>query len=360
MKKTAFAHFVRNNIRSVSSRNRINFFRQMAILTKAGISLLDALKMLGRSAKGPIKKLISDTIEIIEQGSDFSTIGKYYIKFFDKTMSSMIEAGENTGTLPGTMQQIFENLKRSSEFSRKIRGALVMPLATFILAIGVLFFMSLYVVPNFSTFLSSMGAELPPLTRGIVDFSDFVIAKWKDMLIYSVAVIGVFLILNTLIGSFRYLMHKIYLKIPLVGSIILYSTLSNFANAMAKLLGSGVGVADSIKIAKDTSNLLPFKRVVQKSIGVVMAGGDISTSFEKTSFIPSIFSDLLKSGEASGTLDHTFEQLSSIYREEVDYKASALQTAIQPIMTILIGGIVGVIAGGLIMGMVALWAQQGV
>ena len=359
MKKTAFAHFMRNNVRSISPKNRINFFRQMAILTKAGVSLLDTLKLLKKSARGHLKQLVTDIVENIEQGNNFSTIGKYYVKFFDKTMLSMIKAGENSGTLPDSMQQIYENLKRSSEFSRKIKGAMIMPIITFVLAIGVVFFMALHVIPSFSEFLSSMGADMPALTQAIVTFSDFVIAKWKNILTYSIVVIVTFMAAYKFIIPFKNMMHHIFLKTPLIGPIILYSTLSNFSNSMSRLLGSGVGVIDSIQISNESSKLLPLRKVVNRAIKIVTSGGDISTSFYEARFIPPIFCDLLKSGEMSGTLDNTFKHLSEIYREEADHKVSALQVAIQPIMTILIGGIVGVVAGGLILGMVALWAGQG-
>lgn len=359
MKTTKFAHFVRNNVRSISSKNRINFFRQMAILSRAGVGLLDGLKMLHRSAKGPLKALIADTITLIEQGSDFSKISEYYVKFFDKTMISMIRAGEQTGGLPETMQQIYENLKRSSEFTRKIKGAMTMPIITFVIAIAVLFFMALYVIPNFSGFLSSMGTEMPPLTQAVVNFSDFVIEKWQDILSYTLGTIAGFVALYTMIPPFKYMMHHIFIKTPLVGPIILYSALSNFSNTMGKLIGTGIGIVDSITIANQASKLLPVKKISERSIKIVISGGNISTAFSQSKIIPSIYSDLLRAGEMSGSLDTTFDQLAIIYREEADYKVSILQAMIQPIMTILIGGIVGIIAASLIMGMVALWAKQG-
>jgi type IV pilus assembly protein PilC len=357
MKKTQLAHFLRNHVRSISSKDRINFFRQMAILTHAGIGLLDALKMLQRSSRGPIKSLITDTIDLIEQGSDFSTVGKYYIKFFDKTMAGMIKAGESTGTLPETMNQVYENLKRSSEFSKTVRGAMIMPISTLIVAIGVFFFMALKVIPTFSAFLSSAGTDLPALTVMVVDLSSFIIEKWKDILIYTISSIVLFIAIYVFIKPFRNMMHHVYIKIPLIGPIILYSALSNFSNSMAKLLGTGISVVDSIHISNEGGKLLPFKSVTEQAIKTVTSGGDISRSFYKASFIPSIFCDLVKSGEMSGTLDTTFEQLSQIYREETNHKVSILEVSIQPIMTILIGLIVGVIAGALIMGMVALWSK---
>jgi type IV pilus assembly protein PilC len=185
MKKTPLGCFMRNNIRSISAKQRINFFRQMAILTKAGVTLLNSLHMLHRSSKGPIKRLIGDAIVLVEQGNDFSLIGKYYVKFFDRTIASMIRAGEQTGSLPEVMQQIFDNLTRSFAFKRKVQGAMMMPILTLLFAVGVVFFLSLYVIPQFAGFLENMGAELPPITRFVVDLSNYIVAHWKDLLIYA-------------------------------------------------------------------------------------------------------------------------------------------------------------------------------
>ncbi len=357
--QSRLSHFMRNHVRSISNKNRINFFRQMAILTRAGVGLLDALKMLHRSSKGPMKTMIGDTITLIEQGNDFSKISEYYVKFFDKTMSSMIRAGEQTGSLPETMQQLYENLKRSSEFSRKVKGAMTMPVITFVIAIGVLFFMALYVIPNFSGFLSAMGTDMPPLTQAVVDFSDYVINNWKNLLTYTIGGIVGFIALYSMVRPFKYMMHHVFIKTPLMGPIILYTSLSNFSNSMGKLVGTGIGVIDSIRVASEAGKLLPLNRVTERCIQIVTSGGDISTSFSQSNIVPSIYTDLLRAGELSGTLDHTFDQLAIIYREEADHKIATLQVMIQPIMTILIGGIVGVIAASLIMGMVALWAKQG-
>ncbi|WP_321778166.1 type II secretion system F family protein [Sulfurimonas sp.] len=355
MKKTPLAHFIRNNVRSVSAKNRINFFRQMSILTHAGITLLDALKMMRRSAKGPIKQMVCDMIQLIEQGNELSKISEYYVKFYDRTIASMLKAGEETGTLPEVMQQIYINLQRSYKFKRKIKGAMIMPLATLIIAIGVIFFMALYVIPAFSTFLEGMGSGLPPLTKFVVDTSNIIIKEWENILIYSFGFIFSFITIYSVIKPFKYGMHYLFLYIPVIGPIILFSTLSNFSNNMSKLLGSGIGVIESITIANGSDGLLPFKKIVDKVVGNVISGRHMSVAFAQDRLIPPIFNDLVQAGEESGNLDDAFEHLAYIYQEETDYKVEILESMIQPVMTILIGVIVGVVAASLVLGMVSLW-----
>ena len=359
MKASGLMHFVRNYVRGISPKVKINFFRQMGILTNSGITLLKALKLMHKSVRGNMRYLLRDCIELIEQGNDFSKIGVYYISFFDKTTVAMIKAGEKSGNLPMILKQIFLSLEKKAKFKKKIIGAMMMPTFTFIFAVGVVFFMAIKVIPEFAKFLSSMGADLPPLTKMVLDISNFLLTYWKDMLLYFG--IGVFIsaFLYKSIKVLKYYVDYVFIHIPLIGSIAFLGSLASFSNSMATLLSSGVGLVDSLKISNEGVLLLPLNKVVKNAQAKIIAGGTLSSEFEKIHFIPIIFRDLLQAGEESGSMDETFGQLAMIYEEETNVKIELLQTAIQPIMTVLIGGIVGVIAASLILGMISMWATHG-
>lgn len=143
------------------------------------------------------------------------------------------------------------------------------------------------------------------------------------------------------------------------GSIILYGTLATFSGSMQKLFSSGVGLLEGLKISSEGVKSLPLKQVIQETEENIIAGGKIYDSFEKSKLIPVIFSDLLYAGEESGSLDNAFGQLAVIYEEETDIKVAALKGAISPIMTFVIGGMVGYIATALILGMVSMWSATG-
>lgn len=359
MENTGFESFLRNNVSSISSKKKINFFRQMGILTRAGIPLLQSLHMLHRSAKGGMKRLLRDSMNLIEQGESFSSIGLYYTSFFDKTTISMMSAGEESGNLSQILKEIYINLEKKERFKKKIRGALVIPFFTFIFAIGVVFFIALYVIPSFTKFLESMGSELPPITQSVLDMSAFIIEYWKDMLMYTGIFIVVIILIYKLFRPVRYVLDYFLMYLPLIGPIVLYSSLSNFSNSMEKLIGSGVGLVESLNISNEGIGLLPFKAVVNSVGENIVAGQRFYEPFENSRFIPVIYTDLLYAGEESGNLDDSFGQLAMIYEEEADLKISILQASIQPIMTVLIGGIVGYVAASLILGMVALWGDIG-
>jgi len=331
----------------------------MGVLTNASIPLLGALQMLNKSAKGPIKPLMESSIRLIEEGNDFSEIGKYYPKFFDKTTRAMIAAGENSGTLPQVFKEVYSMLDKKEKFTRSIKGAMAMPIFSMIFALGVVFFMAMKVIPSFSTFLASVGAELPAITKSVLVFSDFMLAHWKDLLAYTVGFMVTFVLLYKTIRSFKYMMDHIFMKIPLVGPIILYGTLANFSSSMQKLFGSGVGLLEGLKISNEGINSLPLKKIVDDTQKSIIEGGNMHHVFEEARIIPSIYSDLLYAGEESGSIDDTFGQLAQIYEEETDLKIATLKGAISPIMTMVIGGMVGYIAAALILGMVSMWSATG-
>ena len=351
-------HFVRNHVRGISPKVKINFFRQMGILTNSGITILKALRLMHKSARGNMRYLLRDSIALIEQGNDFSKIGLYYVVFFDKTTLAMIKAGEKSGNLPTILKEIFLNLDKKAKFKKKIIGAMMMPTITFFLAIGVVFFMAIKVIPEFAKFLSSMGAKLPPLTQLILDISNFLLTYWKDILLYFGIAVFIIIFLYKSIKIIQYYMDYFFIFIPLIGPIAFFGSLTSFSNSMSTLLKSGVGMVESMKISNEGVLLLPLKKVIENAQRKIIAGGTLSSEFEKAHFIPIIFKDLLQSGEESGSMDETFAQLATIYEEETQQKIAILQTAIQPIMTILIGGIVGVVAASLILGMISMWSAH--
>lgn len=358
MKAGGVMHFVRNHVRGISPKAKINFFRQMGILTNSGISILKALKLMHKSVRGNMRYLLRDSIALIEQGNDFSKIGLYYVAFFDKTTVAMIKAGEKSGNLPTILKQIFLNLDKKAKFKKKIIGAMMMPTLTFLIAVGVIFFMAIKVIPEFSKFLSTMGADLPPITQLVLNISSFLLAYWKDILLYIGAGVFTMIFLYKSIKVIKYYMDYLFIFVPLMGSIAFLGSLTSFSNSMSTLLKSGVGMVESIKISNEGVLLLPLKKVIENAQTKIIAGGTLSSEFEKAHFIPIIFKDLLQSGEESGSMDETFAQLATIYEEETEQRIAILQTAIQPIMTILIGGVVGVIAASLILGMISMWSTH--
>jgi type IV pilus assembly protein PilC len=356
---SAWGNIKRNYLRSISEKRRINFFRQMGLLTGSGISFVRALQLQRKSAKGALKPMVSEVIARLEEGASITAAVALYHKFFDPFVRSMIKAGEESGMLPDILKRLSEILKARAAFKRKIIGALTMPILTLVFAVGVVFFLGLYVIPNFAGLLSGVGADLPPLTQFVLDISNYLAEKWKEILTNVFAAFAAVVVLHKTLKPVRYLFDRTLLRIPVVGEIILFSSLSQFAAMLGILLKSGVDVVEALNIAKKSIKSLPLLRVIDRSITVIMQGGNISTAYLSSRVIPPIFSELLESAEESGGMDKVLPELAVIYKEEADYKIGLLGASIQPIMTILIGGIVGVVAASLIMGMIAMWASQG-
>jgi len=356
---SVWGSFKRNHLRSINEKRRINFFRQMGLLTGSGIPFVRALQLQRKSAKGALRPMLTEVIARLEEGSSISAAVALYHKFFDPFVRSMIKAGEESGMLPDILKRLSEILKERAAFRRKIVGALAMPLLTLVFAVGVVLFLGLYVIPNFAGLLSGVGADLPPLTQFVLDVSNYLAEHWKELLSNVFTGLAVAVALYKTLKPVRYLVHHALLRIPIVGEIILYSALSQFAAMFGILLKSGVDVVESLNIAKKSIKSLPLLKVVDRSITVILQGGNISSVYLSSRIIPPVFSELLESAEESGGMDEVLPELAAIYKEEADYKIGVLGASIQPIMTILIGGIVGLVAASLILGMIAMWASQG-
>jgi type IV pilus assembly protein PilC len=359
MRASGFDHFMRNHVKGISAKQKNNFFRQMGILTGSGITILKALKMVHRSSRGNMRTLLKDAVMLIEQGNDFSRLGHFYPIFFDKMTIAMIAAGEKSGNLAEIFKEVHHNLEKKTKFKKKIIGAMMMPVFTFLFAIGVVFFMAIKVIPEFAKFLNSMGADMPALTKWVLETSNYILEHWKVILTYSGGVIVAMIVLYIVLKPLRSFLDYVIIRIPLVGSIALYGALSSFSSSMHKLIGSGVGLVESLTISKEGIMLTPMRRLLDEVKEAIIAGGNFSDPFQKKKFIPLIYSDILIAGEESGNLDEALVQLTTIYEEETNQRVAILQGMITPIMTILIGGIVGVIAASLIMGMIAVWASTG-
>jgi type IV pilus assembly protein PilC len=356
---SVWGNFKRNHLRSINEKRRINFFRQMGLLTGSGIPFVRALKLQHKSARGALKPMLTEVIGRLENGASISEAVELYHKFFDTFVRSMIKAGEESGMISDILKRLAEILKERAAFKRKIVGALAMPLLTLTFAIGVVMFLGLYVIPNFAGLLAGVGADLPPVTQFVLDVSNYLVEEWKTLLQRTAGVIAGLVVLYKLFRPLRYVFNLALLKTPVVGSVILFSSLSQFAAMFGILLRSGVDVVEALNIAKRGIHSLPLLAVIDRSITLIVQGGNISTAYMQSGLIPPVFSELLESAEESGSMDRVLTELAEIYKEESDYMIGVLGASIQPIMTILIGGIVGLVAASLVLGMIAMWSSQG-
>lgn len=329
----------------------ILFCRQMYTLTKAGVPIIRALKGLTEQAQRPaLARALGAVIEDLEAGRDLSVALGRRPRDFPFLLSSMVRVGENTGRLDETFLHMARDLELERETVNRVKAALRYPafvMAAIAVAIAVV---SLFVIPAFEKVFRGFGAELPWATRVLIAVSGFSVTYWPYILAALVlTVAGIRRYLGTERGRFRW--DGLKLRLPLVGSIILRSTLTRFARAFATSYGAGVPLVQALNItARAVDNLFVGSRIDQMRDGIER-GDTLTRSAAAVELFPPLVLQMLAVGEETGAVDTMLQDVAEFYEREVDYDLKNLTSTIEPILIVAIGIMVLILALGVFLPM---------
>ena len=336
----------------VKAQEILIFCKQFATMMRAGLPVLNTLKMLeGQTKRPPMKKIIQTIKKDLESGNSLAKCFEKHPKIFDTVVVNLIKAGEASGKLDVFLQKIVINLEKREKIKSQIKSALFYPGVLFSVAILVTVFMLMNVVPTFVNMYEQMGAkELPTPTAVIMSMSSFVRSSGGLYLL-------IFIILSVV--GFKYLMSKNYivkkgwhqtmLKLPIFGNLIQKSILAKVSLVLGNLNQAGVDLIESIDIAKSvTDNVIVIEALENIKKGV-FSGETLTDLFNKEKIFPATFSQLISVGEQTGSLDEMFGSIAIYYEEEFDVAVANLASLIEPIMIVFMG----VTIGGLMLAMYA-------
>ena len=324
----------------------ILFSRQMHSLTKAGISVVRAVRGLAESQRNEtLKASLIDVGDNLEAGTDFATSLRRHPDIYSELFASVIHVGENTGRLDEAFMQIAKYLELERETIKRVKSATRYP--TFVIgaiAIAVVI-LNVFVIPAFAGVFSKYGAELPWQTRAILAVSDFFVAYWPVML--GIAVVGVFgarQYIGTTEG--RLVWDRYKLRLPLLGSIFNRIIMGRFCQTFAMASRSGVPITQGLYIvSRALSNEYLADKVSAMRAGIERGSGVAQTANESGMFTPVVL-QMISVGEETGSMDDLLEQAAGFYEEEVDYELKGLTDAVEPILIIAIGIMVLILALG--------------
>lgn len=316
--------------------------RQLASMLTAGITLVRALDILYRQQeKKRAKAEILNIYEEVQKGRSFSETLSVSTKAFPPLFVSMVSAGEISGSLDTIMSRLSDNYAKESKLNNKVRSAMAYPIILLVLIIGVVIALLVFVLPMFMTLFGD-PASLPALTRGMLGVSTFVQEKWYIIIFVVALLVLLFLFLNTL-PSVKKNIDKLKIKIPKIGKLITTIYTARFARTMANLYSSGIPMVDciekSVAVLSNTYISEKFESVVES----VKRGEPLSLSIAKVNIFSSMFTSIIYVGEESGSLDEILNKTADFYDEEADSAIGQLVTLIEPIMLIIMGGIVAVV-----------------
>ena len=332
---------------TVPPKELLQFTKKTATMIKAGLPILESIMMIrDQTVQIKMKMTANKIVKDLNSGVNLTEAFSKHPKVFDNIYLNMISAGEASGKLDEFLLKLVELLEKNSKIKAGIKSALFYPVMLLTVATTITIFMLWKVVPIFEKMYGAMGVKLPGATLVIVDASRF-IADGGNILkifltIFLIRFIYKFLMKN--LESFRHLMHKRFLKFPLFGDLIVKATVSRMCMIMANLTRAGVSIVDTLKIAKAVTTNLVFIYALERISRQIVTGQTLSELLIKEEHIfPPQLAQLMAVGERTGNMEEMFTAIANYYEEEFDNVVAALSSIIEPLMIVLIGGIIGML-----------------
>ena len=329
--------------KKVTPQDVMVFSKQFATMVKAGLPILNVLGMLRDQIEHPqMKEIIEDVRKSLEGGVTLSKCFEKYPQIFDNIYINLIKAGEASGKLDVFLLKLVESLEKREKVKKKIKGALMYPSVMFSVAIVVMVFMLIKVVPVFAKMYEGMGVALPTPTAAIMTASDFMRGTGGMVTFITLAVaFAIFKYTTSKMPNVRYAWHKQVLKLPVFGDMILKSLIARVSLIMGNLSSAGVNLLESIEIAKQVSNNDVVTLALENVKKGVFSGDTLTKLFAKEPVFPPTFSQLVSVGEQTGNLDEMFTSVSRYYEEEFDTAVDNMSSLIEPIMIVFMGTMIG-------------------
>ncbi len=330
-------------IGGVSSKQLCQFTRQFSTLQDAGLPVLRSLKILeGQLKPGVLKNALIDVVDDVESGSTLSEAFGKHPKCFDRLYVNMVKAGEAGGALEVILQRLADFKEKAQSLKRKIIGAMIYPIVVILVAMGILAFILIVIVPKFKRIFTDFQMRLPAMTQMLLDISDFAVSYfWLAPLIIVGWIVG--LKLAKLHPRGRYIVDWIKLHIPIIGKIIEKTIVARTTRTLGTLVSSGVPILEALAIVKETANNAVFERMFQRVYESIREGETIAQPLKESRLVDDIVVNMVDVGEETGDLDRMLYKVAEVYEEEVDVLVESLVSLLEPIMVVFLGGCVGFI-----------------
>lgn len=328
--------------RSVNPQHVSTFARQLAVLLDAGIPMVRALKILGtRGASGSMRPIVERVTADVEAGGQFSTALLTHGPGLPGLVVPLCRAGEKAGELSANLRYLADNLDHDQRVKDKVTEALLFPLITLLLTVTVLLFLLIVVAPKFKEIILSSPnpIDLPLYSQMVFNASDALQSPVVKIVLLGVMVGGIFLVWRG--ATMRsYIIDFLKLRLPFVGKMVTIGAMARFSKTLAALLRTGVPVLESLRLARGTVDNSAIEEAITDMEKSVENGGRMSAPLEQHWFIPELARDMMVIGEESGSMAEMLDNLSEVFRADLDRLQGRLLSLLQPIATILVGGVV--------------------
>ena len=334
----------------VPIKSLVIFTRQMATMIDAGLPLLQCLDLIGNQEPNPnLRKTILGVKAYVEGGTSFSEALQKYPNVFEPLYINLVQAGELGGILDTIMNKLAEYIEKASETQSKVKSAMKYPMTVLIIALSITAGLLWKVVPTFAATFKSMGRkELPAITEMLVKISDNFIAAMPFVFAGFAGFVFLYrLAMKTKNGP--YIRDLMLFHAPVIGNVIRKSAVARFTRTLGTLITAGVPILDALEVVGKTSGNLVVERALDYTRARIMEGKNVTAPLLETKVFPVMVVQMIAVGEATGAMDVMLTKISDFYDDEVDDAIEGMTAIMEPVMMVVLGGIIGTVMMGMYM-----------
>jgi type IV pilus assembly protein PilC len=325
----------------VSTRDIVIFTRQFATMINSGLPLVQSLDILAKQSENKVlRRVIEQVLYDVESGQTLADAMRRHPKIYTDLFVNMVAAGEAGGILDTILIRLATFLEKADALKRKIKGAMIYPGVIMTVAIGAVSVLLIFVIPTFQEMFAGAGVQLPAPTQFVIFLSETLQAKWYIFLAFIIAaVIGIQRYYKTPNGQL--VLDRLLLKMPILGSMLRKAAIARFTRTLGTLVSSGVSILDGLEITAKTAGNRVLHDAIMESRASIAGGDTISEPLKKSGVFPPMVVQMINVGEQTGGLDEMLSKIADFYDEEVDAAVAALLSALEPVMIVFLGLIVG-------------------
>ena len=346
------------NLRSgLKPKDFIIFLRQFATLISAGILLVESLDLLAEQTTNPrLKAILEDLSTEVQEGSPLSVSMSKHPAVFPNLLIQMIQSAEVSGRLEEVLEQMANYYEKQYRNKQKVTTAMTYPIVVGVLALVITAFLLIFIVPIFGEMFASFGSELPAITQMVLGLSQWFQKYWVLILVFLLAIIFLLRYLSQR-DKMAYSFDYLQLKIPIIGMFLQKTILARMTQTLSSLLNSSVPILQALDVTSQVVDNRVVEEVLLASKKDVEQGESLAKPMEAHWFFPNLIIQMIKVGEASGSLDEMLKKASDIYEQEVEEASEKLQSLIEPLLIVFLSVIVGFIVLSIVIPMFGLFEQ---
>ena len=332
------------------------FCRQFSSILRAGVSIIEVLNMLAEQTENKmLQKALMEVRADVEKGESFAGSLAMHPKVFPDLLIQMAKAGEASGSLEISMDRMAVQFEKSAKTQALIKKAMIYPIVVACVAVAVVIVMLVFVIPRYTDMFEELDAELPGITLAVVALSEFIQSYWFIILPIVIA-IGVAISAWSKTWTGKHVIGKLALKIPMTKNMVTKSAAAQMARTLSTLLTAGVPLTEAVDIVADTMQNIWFKEALKDALEQILIGVPLSQPLQSCGLFPPMVYHMIHIGEEAGSTEEMLNKLADYYEEEVEMAVQSLMAAMEPMIIIVLAGIVGILLAAVMLPMVNMYS----